>query len=137
MYRAGESKYVNISDNFLFASNKIFLAFRLSTWFLTVAINCLLLTVRWAESSGCSDHGQRGAAMHRAQVMLHVRVDVRVRWTEGGVTGRHGGRRQVDQGDVGDNGAAGQTCGAGGREEEEKICQESKGVTTIRESRSK
>lgn len=70
------------------------------------------LTLRRAQASGCRDHGQRGAAVHRAQVVLHVRVDVRVRRAEGRVPGRHGGRREADQGDIRDDGAAGQTCGA-------------------------
>lgn len=50
--------------------------------------------------------------MHGAQVVLHVRADVRVRRAEGRVAGRHGGGREADQGDVGDDGAAGQTCRA-------------------------
>lgn len=49
------------------------------------------LTVSRAESSGCRDHGQGGAAVHRAQVVLHVWVDVRVRRAEGRFAGRHGG----------------------------------------------
>lgn len=52
--------------------------------------------------------------MHRAQVVLHVRADVRVGRAERGVAGRHRRRRQANQGDVGDDGAAGQTCRAGG-----------------------
>lgn len=42
--------------------------------------------------------------------MLHVGGHVRVRRAERGVAGRHGSGRQADQGDVGDDGAAGQTC---------------------------
>lgn len=54
--------------------------------------------------------------MHGPQVVLHVRVDVRVRRAERRVARRHGGGRKADQGDIGDDGAAGQTCRAG-REE--------------------
>ena len=82
------------------------------------------LTVGRAQSSGGGDHGQGGAAVHRAQVVLHVGVDVRVRRAEGGVAGRHGGGRKADQGDVGDDGAAGQTCRTG-REERGEINQSS------------
>lgn len=45
-------------------------------WFWT-------LTVSWAQSSCSGDHGQGGAAVNRAQVVLHVGVDVRVRGAEG------------------------------------------------------
>jgi len=78
------------------------------------------LTVRRAESSGGWDHGQGGAAVHGPQVVLHVGVHVWVRRAEGGVAGRHGSRRQANQGDVGDDGAAGQSCGAG-REKQECV----------------
>lgn len=54
--------------------------------------------------------------MHGAQVVLHVRVDVGMRRAERGVAGRYGSRREADQGDVRDDGAAGQTCRAAGGE---------------------
>lgn len=83
------------------------------------------LTVSRAESSGCWDHGQGGAAVHRAQVMLHVRADVRVRRAEGWVAGRQGGGWKTDQGDIGDDGAAGQTCRARWEEGEERVVTDS------------
>lgn len=51
--------------------------------------------------------------MHRAQVVLHVRADIGVRRAEGRVTRGHCSWREANQGDVGDDGAAGQTCRAG------------------------
>lgn len=48
--------------------------------------------------------------MHRPQVVLHVRVDVRVRRAERGVAVGHSGGGEADQRDVGDDGAPGQTC---------------------------
>lgn len=48
--------------------------------------------------------------MHRAQVVLHVGAHVRVRRAEGRVAGGHGGGREANQRDVGDDGTAGQSC---------------------------
>lgn len=42
--------------------------------------------------------------------MLHVGAHVRVSRAEGRVTGGHGGRREANQRDIGDNGTAGQSC---------------------------
>lgn len=57
--------------------------------------------------------------MHGAQVVLHVGADVRVGRAEGRVARRDGGGREAYEGDVGDDGASGQTCGAG-REKKKK-----------------
>lgn len=48
--------------------------------------------------------------MHRAQVVLHVRVDVRVRWAERGVAVCYCSWRKADEGDVRYDRAASQTC---------------------------
>lgn len=58
------------------------------------------LTVRWAESAGRGDHGQGGAAVDGAQVVLHVGRDVRVGLAERRLAGRHGSGRQANQRDV-------------------------------------
>lgn len=41
-----------------------------------------VLTICWAESPGCRDHGKRGAAVNGADV-IHVGVDIRVWGTKG------------------------------------------------------
>lgn len=51
--------------------------------------------------------------MHGAQVVLHVGADVRVGRAEGRVARRDGGGREAYEGDVRDDGASSQTCGAG------------------------
>ena len=58
------------------------------------------LTIRRAESTGGRDHGEGGAAVHGAQVVLHVGVDVGVRGAEGRLPCPGGVGRQPDQGDV-------------------------------------
>ncbi len=69
------------------------------------------LTVSWTQSSRRWDHGQRGAGVGRAKVMLHVWRDVWVRREEAGLAGRS--RRQTDQRDVRDQRTARQTCRTG------------------------
>jgi len=64
------------------------------------------LTVGRAEAPGPGRHGNGGAAVHGAQVVLHV--GVRGGRAEGGVARCHGGGREADQRDVGDH----RTCRA-------------------------
>lgn len=66
------------------------------------------LTVSGAEAPGSGDDGERGAAVDGAEVVLHVGCHVGVRRAEGRLTGPGGVRRQADEGDVGDDGAAAQ-----------------------------
>lgn len=40
------------------------------------------LTFSWAQSPGSGDHGEGGASMYGAQVVLHVGADVRMWWAE-------------------------------------------------------
>lgn len=65
-----------------------------------------LLTVSGAQTPGCRDRGERGAAVHGTEVMLHVGAHVRVGGVEGGLprAGRVWGK--PDQRNVGDNRAA-------------------------------
>ena len=77
-----------------------------STLYIGVLRVYVCLTLRRAESTGGRDHGEGGAAVHGAQVVLHVGVDVGVRRAEGRLPGGARVRRQADQGDVGDDGAA-------------------------------
>lgn len=63
-------------------------------------------TVSRAEASGSRDDGERGAAVDGAEVMLHVRCHVGVRWAEGRLAGPGRVRRQADEGDVRDDRAA-------------------------------
>ena len=58
------------------------------------------LTVCRAEAARRRDHGEGGAAVHGAQVVLHVGVDVGVRGAEGRLPCPGGVGRQPDQGDV-------------------------------------
>lgn len=67
--------------------------------------------------------------MHSAQVVLHVGADVGVGRAEGRVARRDGGGREAYEGDVRDDGASGQTCGAG-REWKEKKRHETGFVPT-------
>lgn len=60
----------------------------------------LLLTIGRAEAPGGRDHGERGAAVHRPEVVLHVRVHVRVVGAEGRFSRASGMRRKSYQGDV-------------------------------------
>ena len=69
------------------------------------------LTFGRAESSGCRDHGEGGAAVDRAQIVLHVGTDVGVGRGEVRVPYGHVGG-QADQGDVRDNRATGQSMGS-------------------------
>lgn len=66
------------------------------------------LTVSGAEAPGSGDDGERGAAVDGAEVVLHVGCHVGVRRAEGRLAGPGGVRRQADEGDVGDDGAAAQ-----------------------------
>jgi len=66
------------------------------------------LTVGGAEAPGSGDDGERGAAVDGAEVVLHVRCHVGVRRAEGRLAGPSGVRRQADEGDVRDDGAAAQ-----------------------------
>lgn len=66
------------------------------------------LTVGGTEAPGSRDDGERGAAVHRAEVMLHVGCHVGVWWAEGRLARPGGVRRQTDEGDVRDDGAAAQ-----------------------------
>lgn len=63
----------------------------------------MTLTVSRAQSSCCGDHGESGAAVDRAQVVLHVWVDIRVWWVEGGFSGSCSMRRKSDERDIRDN----------------------------------
>lgn len=45
----------------------------------------MCLTFCRAESAGSRDHGEGGAAVHGTEVVLHLGVDVGVRWAEGGI----------------------------------------------------
>lgn len=65
-----------------------------------------LLTVSGAEAPGCRDRGERGAAVHGAEVMLHVGTHVGVGGVEGGLSRASGMWGKPDQRDVGDNRAA-------------------------------
>lgn len=78
------------------------------------------LTVGGAEASGSGDDGERGAAVDGAEVVLHVGRHVGVRRAEGRLAGPGGVRRQADEGDVGDDGAAAQ--GRRPEEETERGC---------------
>lgn len=66
------------------------------------------LTISRAEAPGSRDDGERGAAVHRAEVVLHVGCHVGVRGAEGRLAGPGRVRRQADEGDVGDDRAAAQ-----------------------------
>lgn len=63
--------------------------------------------------------------------MLHVGVDVWVRRAERGVTGRHGSGRQADEGDVGDDGAAGQTSRAAGERRQKTSANQRAATQTV------
>lgn len=78
------------------------------------------LTLSRAQSSGSRDHGQGGAAVHGAQVMLDVGADVGVRWAEG----RVGGRREANERDVGDGGTPGKCGGTAGTERRQQVSAE-------------
>lgn len=56
-----------------------------------------LLTVCRAEAPGRGDGGERGAAVHGAEVMLHVGAHVRVGGVEGGLPRAGGVRGEPDQ----------------------------------------
>lgn len=58
--------------------------------------------------------------MHGPQVVLHVGADVWVGRAEGRVARRDGGGREAYEGDVRDDGASCQTCGAGREWKERK-----------------
>lgn len=66
------------------------------------------LTVGGAEAPGSRDDGECGAAVDRAEVVLHVGRHVGVRRAEGRLAGSGGVRREADEGDVRDDGAAAQ-----------------------------
>lgn len=70
----------------------------------------LNLTLSRTQSSGRWDHGERGAAVHRAQIVLHVGADVGVRRAERWFTrpGRRVGR-QTDEGNIWDDWTARQS----------------------------
>lgn len=66
------------------------------------------LTIGRTEAPGSRDDGERGAAVHGAEVVLHVGCHVGVRGAEGRLARPGRVRRQADEGDVGDDGAAAQ-----------------------------
>lgn len=66
------------------------------------------LTVGGAKAPGSRDDGERGAAVDRAEVVLHVGCHVGVRRAEGRLAGPGGVRRQADEGDIRDDRAAAQ-----------------------------
>lgn len=70
----------------------------------------LNLTLSRTQSSGRWDHGERWAAVHRAQIVLHVGADVGVRRAERWFTrpGRRVGR-QTDEGNIWDDWTARQS----------------------------